>query len=105
MIGIFFYFAKTDTILVLFTYKVFIFLLGHLHFFVHLFFTVMEKLFMNHPISFNLHDVSHLNLRCRPVDVLVNNDDEGGTDRPKPIFTIIHFPLLPISSSLCDLIG
>ena len=40
-------------ILVLFMYQVFIFLLGHLHFFVHFFFTFMENLFMDHPIFCN----------------------------------------------------
>ena len=31
-------------------YQVFIFLLGHLHIFMHFFFTLMENLFMVHPI-------------------------------------------------------
>ena len=38
------YFAKTNTTLVLFIYAKFIFI------FVHLFFTFMENLFMDHPI-------------------------------------------------------
>ena len=40
-------------ILVLFMYQVFIFLLGILRFFRHLFFTFMENLFINHPIFCN----------------------------------------------------
>ena len=32
-------------------YQIFIFLLGHLHFFLHFFFTFMENLFKKHPIS------------------------------------------------------
>ena len=39
--------------------QVFIFLLGHLHFFVHFFFTFMENLFMVHPIFSNI-----FTLRC-----------------------------------------
>ena len=31
-------------------YQIFIFLLGHLHFFLHFFFTFMENLFKKHPI-------------------------------------------------------
>jgi len=31
-------------------HQIFIFLLGHLHFFLHFFFTFMENLFKKHPI-------------------------------------------------------
>ena len=33
-------------------YQIFIFLLGHHHFFLHFFFTFMENLFKQHPIPF-----------------------------------------------------
>ena len=33
-------------------YQIFIFLLGHLHFFLHIFFAFMENLFKKHPIHF-----------------------------------------------------
>ena len=47
-------FAKTNTILVFFMYQVFIFLLSHLHYFVHFLFSFVENLFMDHPISFRI---------------------------------------------------
>ena len=45
------FFAKRITILLLYMYQVFIFLPGHLHFFMHFFFTFMEHLFMDHHSS------------------------------------------------------
>ena len=49
--GIIFFFVKRNTLLLLFKYKVFIFLQDHLHFFLHFFFTFMEQLFLDDPIS------------------------------------------------------
>ena len=46
------FFAKRNTILLLYVYQVFIFLQDHLHFFLHFFFTFMEQLFLDDPISF-----------------------------------------------------
>ena len=46
------FFAKINTILLLYVYQVFIFLQDHLHFFLHFFFTFMEQLFLDDPISF-----------------------------------------------------
>ena len=37
--------------MLLYLYQIFIFLLGHLHFFLHLFFSFMENFFKKHPIS------------------------------------------------------
>ena len=45
------FFAKRNTILLLYMYQVFIFLQDHLHFFLHFFFTFMEQLFLDDPIS------------------------------------------------------
>ena len=45
------FFAKRNTILLLYVYQVFIFLQDHLHFFLHFFFTFMEQLFLDDPIS------------------------------------------------------
>ena len=42
--------AKINTIMLLSLYQIFIFLLSHLHFFLHFFFTFMENLFKKHPI-------------------------------------------------------
>ena len=43
-------YTKINTTLLLYLYQIFIFLLGHLHFFLHFFFTFMENLFKKHPI-------------------------------------------------------
>ena len=45
------FFAKRNTILLLYVYHVFIFLQDHLHFFLQFFFTLMEQLFLDDPIS------------------------------------------------------
>ena len=45
------FFAKRNTILLLYMYQVFIFLQDHLHFFLRFFFTFMEQLFLDDPIS------------------------------------------------------
>ena len=44
------FYAKMNTILLLCLYQIFIFLLGHLHFFLRFFLTFMENLFKKHPI-------------------------------------------------------
>jgi len=44
------FFAKRNTILLLYVYQVFIFLQDHLYFFLHFFFTLMEQLFLDDPI-------------------------------------------------------
>ena len=45
------FYAKINTTLLLYLYQPSIFLLGHLHFFLHFFFLFMENLFKKHPIS------------------------------------------------------
>ena len=45
------FYAKINTTLLLYLYRISISLLGHLHFFLHFFFTFMEKIFKKHPIS------------------------------------------------------
>ena len=45
------FFAKRNTILLLYVYQVFIFLQDHLHLFLHFFFTFMEQLFFDDPMS------------------------------------------------------
>ena len=44
------FFAKRNTILLLYMYQVFISLQDHLHFFLHFFFTFMEQFFLDDPI-------------------------------------------------------
>ena len=44
------FYAKINTELLLYLYQIFIFPLGHLHFFLHFFFTFMENLFKKRPI-------------------------------------------------------
>ena len=45
--------GKINTALLLYLYQIFIFLLSHLQFFLHFFFTLMENLFKKHPIPLN----------------------------------------------------
>ena len=45
-----YFYAKINTMLLLYLYQIFIFLLGHLPFFLHFFFTFMESLFKKQPI-------------------------------------------------------
>ena len=45
-----YFFVKRITIMMLRMYQVFSSLQGHLHFFVHFFFTFMEYFFIDHPI-------------------------------------------------------
>ena len=44
------FYSKINTIMLLYLYQIFIFLLGHLHFFLHFLFMSMENLFKKHPI-------------------------------------------------------
>ena len=46
------FYAKINTTLLLYLYQIFIFLLGHLHFFLHFLFTFVENLFKKHPIHY-----------------------------------------------------
>ena len=50
-----YFYAKINTTLLLYLYQIFIFLLGHLHFFLHFFFLFMKNLFKKHPISKKCH--------------------------------------------------
>ena len=45
-----YFYAKMNTTLLLYLYQIFIFLLGHLHFFLHFIFSFMENLSKKHPI-------------------------------------------------------
>ena len=49
--------------MLLYMYQVFSSLLGHLHFFVHFFLTLMEYFFIDHPISWSIQEAYRLNER------------------------------------------
>ena len=46
-----YFYGKINAIMLLYLCKIFIFLLDHLQFFLHFFFTFMENFFKKHPIS------------------------------------------------------
>ena len=48
------YYAKTNPTLLLYLYQIFVFMLGHLHFFLRSFFTYIQNLFKKHPKHCNL---------------------------------------------------
>ena len=60
----------------LYLYQIFVFLLGHLHFFLHLLFKFMEKLFKKHPIPKAYDERMYLNVgeASGPFGVVIQRD-------------------------------
>ena len=66
------FFTKINTTLLLYLYLIFICLLGHLHFFLHFFFSFMENLFKKHPIP--RHFSNDARIRSYILFYLVQSD-------------------------------
>ena len=112
-IRLIFFLAKRNTIILFHMYQVFSSLYGHLHFFVHFFFTFMEYFFIVHPIS-----IQSLVCPCLLLDQTRKNQVIQNQQAMGPIlFMLLHlfrtekknckrkitfFPCVRRSSHLCQ---